>query len=96
MLHDTAVLLFAITSGFACSGIVANLYHLLNGEKGRFGRGVYLATMVVAGPSVLFERAAQAWQQKSCSWIAFWLAALVVGYWSFALGLLILQVALAL
>ena len=96
MFHDTAVLLFAITSGFTCSGIVANLYHLLNGEKDRFGRGVYLATMVIAGPSKLFERAADAWRQKNCSWIAFWLATLVAGYWSFALGLLILQIALAL
>lgn len=96
MLHETAVLLFAITTGFACSGIVANLYHLLDDKKNRFGRGVYIATMVVAGPSELFERAAQAWQQKTCSWIGFWLAALIAGYWSFALGLLILQIALAL
>ena len=96
MFHDTAVLLFAITSGFACSGIVANLYRMLNGKEQRFGRGVYLATMVIAGPSELFERAVTAWRQKSCSWIAFWLAALVAGYWSFALGLLILQIALAL
>ena len=96
MFHDTAVLLFAITTGFACSGIVANLYHLLNGKKDRFGRGVYLTAMVVAGPSELFERAAKAWRQKNCSWIAFWLAAAVAGYWSFAIGLFVIELALAL
>lgn len=96
MLHETAVLLFSITTGFACSGIVANLYHLLNGRKERLGRRVYLATMVVAGPSELFERSAKSWREKNCSWLTFWLAAAVAGYWSFALGLLIIQVALAL
>jgi hypothetical protein len=96
MLHETAVLLFSITAGFTCSGIVANVYRLVNGKKDRFGRSVYLATMVVAGPSELFERTASSWRQKKCSWIAFWLAAAVAGYWSFVLGLLVIQVALAL
>jgi hypothetical protein len=96
MFHETAVFLYSITTGFACSGIVANLYHLLNGKKDRLGRSVYLATMVVAGPSELFERSAKARHEKNCSWIAFLLAVAVAGYWSFVLGLLIIQIALAL
>src|SRR3954453_17793857 len=74
MFHETAVFLYSITTGFACSGIVANLYHLLNGKKDRLGRSVYLATIIVAGPSEFFERSAKARHEKNCSWIAFLLA----------------------
>jgi hypothetical protein len=96
MVHETAVLLYAITTGFTCSGIVANLYRVLSrGDKDRFGRGVYLASMVIAGPNELLERAAKAWREKSCSWIAFWLAAAVAAYWGLAIGLFALEVALA-
>ena len=38
--------------------------------------------------------AARAWRSKDCSAVAFWLAAAISGYWSFALGLFVLQVAL--
>ena len=96
MFHDIAVLLFAITAGFTASGIVANLYRLLSGErKDALNRTVYYASLAIAGPSVLFENAAQEWRQKKCSWMTFWLAAAVAGYWSLALGLFIIQVALA-
>jgi hypothetical protein len=97
MLHTMVVLLFAITTGFTASGIVSNLYRLIvGGRKEDFGRTVYYASMVVAGPSVLFENAAKAWREKSCSKLAFWLAAAVAGYWSLALGLFVIEVALAL
>jgi hypothetical protein len=97
MFHNAAVLLFAITTGFTASGIVSNLYRLITAKrKEDFGRTVYYASMVVAGPSVLFENAAKAWREKNCSKLAFWLAAAVAGYWSLALGLFIIEVALAL
>lgn len=97
MLHSTIVLLFAITAGFTASGIAANLYGLIcGGKKEKYGRTVYLGSMVVAGPAVLFERAAKARREKSCSGVAFFLATLVSGYWSFAIGLFVLEVALAL
>jgi hypothetical protein len=97
MFHSAAVLLFAITAGFTASGIVSNLYRLIAGErKEGIGRTVYYASLVIAGPSVLFENAAKAWREKSCSRLAFWLAAAVAGYWSLALGLCIIEVALAL
>lgn len=97
MFHNAAVLLFAITTGFTASGIVSNLYRLITGgRKEQFGRTVYYTTMVIAGPSALFEAAAKSWREKSSSKLAFWLAAAVAGYWSLALGLFIIEVALAL
>jgi hypothetical protein len=97
MLHSTFVLLFAITGGFTVSGIAANLYGLAcRNKKDKYGRTVYLGSMVLAGPSVLFERVARAHQEKSCSLSAFFLATAVAGYWSLAIGLLVLELALAL
>lgn len=97
MFHDIALLLFAITAGLTASGIVANAYRLTEvALKAKPNRTVYHISMVVAGPSVLLENAAKAWKENNCTWIAFWLAAAVAGYWSLALGLLILELALAL
>jgi hypothetical protein len=96
MLHNAMVALFAITSGFTASGIVANLYRLLvkkgEGWAARIG---YVAVMVIAGPTVLFDNAARSWRKKGCSATAFWLAAAVSSYWSFALGLFVLQLAMS-
>lgn len=97
MIHDTVVLLFAITAGFTASGIVANVYRLF--ARGRETGGVrtaYYVSMIVAGPSVLFENAAKALREKACSKLAFWLAAAVSGYWSLALGLFLIEIGLSL
>jgi len=51
--------------------------------------------MVVAGPNVLFENATLSFRTKACSSFAFWLAAAISAYWSFALGLLIIQIGMA-
>lgn len=97
MIHDIIVLLFAITVGFTASGISANLYRLFpRSQDTNVGRTAYYISMVVAGPSVLFENAARALQEKNCSRLAFWLAATISGYWSLAIGLLLIEIALAL
>jgi|SRR5579871_1192691 len=97
VLHDLVVVLFALASGFTASGIIANTYRLMASDKGgSLGRAAYVAVMIFAGPNVLFENAAKAWRQKSCTAVAFWLAAAVSGYWSFAIGLLVIQLGLAL
>lgn len=95
MLHDVIVAVYVITAGFTLSGVAANLYRLIAGNDDRFGRTIYLATMVVAGPNVLFEKAVAALREKRCSRIAFWLAAAVACYWSLVLGLFLLSVLLA-
>ena len=88
---------FAIAAGFTASGISASLYRLLFKESATsLGRVIYIAVMILAGPNVLFESAAKAWRKKTCSAVAFWLATALVGYWSLALGLLFIQVGLAL
>ena len=96
MLRDLSVALFAITAGFTASGIAANLYRILASKPASTGgRLTYLAVMVVAGPSVLFENAANSLRAKSCSRPAFWLAAAICAYWSLAIGLLVIEIALA-
>jgi hypothetical protein len=52
--------------------------------------------MVVAGPSVLFDNAAKKLQAKACSSWAFLLAAGIAGYWSFIIGLFVLEFGLSL
>ncbi|HEX3430597.1 MAG TPA: hypothetical protein VHT03_06895 [Rhizomicrobium sp.] len=95
-MHDLVVALFALSSGFTASGIIACIYRMLAGDKGSsLGRAAYVALMIFAGPNVLFENAAKAWREKSCSAVAFWLAAAVSGYWSFAIGLLVIQLGMA-
>ena len=97
MLHEVTVILFALAAGFTASAIVANLYRLVADKpQSNMGKTVYMAVMVVAGPSVLFENAAKSFRAKGCSGWAFWLAAAVAGYWSFAIGLFVLNITLAL
>lgn len=97
LLHDLLVALFVTTAGLTTSGIVANIYRLAKDHStAAANRAVYLAVMVVAGPSVLFDNAARARRKKECSNIAFWLAAAASFYWSLALGLFVVSVALAL
>ena len=93
---DILLVGFATLAGFTASGIFANLYRLLADKPettgGRIG---YIAVMVVAGPNVLFANAATSFRAKSCSGFAFWLAAAISAYWSFALGLFMIQIGLA-
>lgn len=96
MFRDFIVVLFAVAAGFTASGIVANTYRLLGKKpESLSARAGYIAVMVFAGPSVLFDNAARAWRNKNCSAAAFWLAAALSGYWSMALGLLVIQIGLS-
>lgn len=91
-MHGLLIVLFAIAFGFTASGITANVYRLLAKKPETLkGKIVYAGVMVLAGPSVLFENAANSFKAKKCSGIAFWLASAVVGYWSFVLGLFVLN-----
>ncbi len=95
-MHDALVVLYATTAGFTASGICANAYRLCAKDaRSSLGRAVYVAVMVIAGPSVLFENAVRAWRKKSCTGAALGIAAAISGYWSLALGLLVIQIAMA-
>ena len=96
MFHGLTIILFAIAIGFTASGITANTYRLIASKPETMrGKIIYAGVMVLAGPSVLFENAATSLRTKKCSRIAFWLAAAVAGYWSFVLGLLVLNMYVA-
>jgi hypothetical protein len=96
MVRDLLVVLFAMAAGFTASGLVANTYRLLAKKaENPFQKTAYIAVMVVAGPNVLFENAAASVRAKSCSRVAFFLAAAVTAYWSFAIGLFILDLAIS-
>jgi hypothetical protein len=96
MIHNLLVFLYALTGGLALSGIIANIYRLLTAKKSetKSGRTAYYIVMVVAGPTVLLDNAARSWRTKSCSTIAFWLAAALSAYWSFIIGLFAMSIAL--
>jgi hypothetical protein len=97
MRHELYMVLFPFAAGLTASGIAANLYRLVVRKKAEtgFARMTYLAVMVIAGPSVLFDNAAKAWRSKSGSWLSFCVAASIASYWSLAIGLLVIQLAFA-
>jgi hypothetical protein len=85
-------LLFAVAGGLTLSGIAANFYRILARKPvSRSETMVYLAVMAVAGPSVLFNNATRSFRSKACSTAAYAFAVAIAGYWSFALGLVILS-----
>ena len=88
------LMLFSITAGFTASAITANLYRVAGIKAESTGSKLFRsAVLIVAGPSVLFESAMRGFMKRTWAPISFWLAAMVVLYWSLGLGLLVLQVA---
>ena len=86
------ILLFALAGGLTVSGIAANIYRILARKPvGRLETMLYYAVMTVAGPSVLFNNATKSFRSQACSTSAYAFAITIAGYWSFALGLLILS-----
>jgi hypothetical protein len=96
-MHEFLVFLFAIAAGITASGLTANIYGLLGGEPTtRLSTVIHYAVMIVAGPVVLAANSTRSFRQKECSRAAYALALVFSGYWSFAMGLFILSVAVGL
>ncbi|MBV9331139.1 MAG: hypothetical protein JOZ55_06270 [Alphaproteobacteria bacterium] len=94
MAKDLMVVVFAMAAGFTLSGITANFYRLCVGHTDKdYQNNPHLLVMVVAGPSVMIERAAASLRAQTCTKPAFWLASALAGYWSFVLGLFLLDIA---
>jgi hypothetical protein len=92
-LKDLIILLFAVAGGLTLSGIAANLYRILARKPASQPESmVYFAVMAVAGPSVLFNNATKSFRSQACSGTAYLFAVMIAGYWSFALGLMILSI----
>jgi hypothetical protein len=86
------MLLFSLAAGLTVSGIVANLYRLLaHKPESRPEKLVYFAVITLAGPSVLFNNATRSFRGKACSAAAYLFTVTLTGYWSFALGAIILS-----
>ena len=92
MVRDLIVAFFAIAAGFTASGIVANSYKLVTREQELSKLMWNVPLMAVAGPNVIFGTAATSLRTKNCSSFAFCLATAISGYWSFVLGLFLLNV----
>lgn len=95
-MHSFIVFLFAIAAGITASGLIASIYRLVASEpKTRIGTAILYAVMVVAGPVVLFGNSTKSYRKKECSKMAYALAIALSGYWSFAMGVLILLICAA-
>ena len=94
MVKDFVVVMFAMAAGFTLSGIVESLYRLVARQPAN--EEPHLLVMVVAGPNVLLQGAAKSMRRQNLSQPMFWLAAAVAGYWSFVLGLFLLNLVVAL
>ena len=90
-MHSFIVFLFTIAAGITASGLIGSLYRLVASEpKTRTATVLHYAVMVIAGPVILFGNSTKSYRKKECSKIAYALAVALSGYWSFAMGVLIL------
>jgi hypothetical protein len=96
MVRDLMVALFAIAAGFTISGLVANSYRLATGEREQTKLLSNIALMALAGPNVLFGTATASLRARNSSGFAFCLAAGVSSYWSFVIGLFLLNLVVVL
>ena len=90
------VLFLVIASGFTASGIVASLYRILaRSPESDFAKIIRNGVYVIAGPTVFFGTATHALKTKEISPPLYLLALLALCYWSFAIGLFVLNVAIS-
>jgi len=92
-MHPLFVAFLAVAAGFTASGIVASLYRIVarspQSDREKMVRQIVL---VVAGPTVFFNAATRMLMTKELSPLLFSFAVMALSYWSFALGLLILNI----
>lgn len=91
------LLLYIVAVGLTASGIIASLYRLAGAKaQSANGKMVRNAIMVFAGPVVLLETAIRGLRNKKWQKHWVWFATAGVAYWSLALGMFVLQIALSL
>jgi hypothetical protein len=95
-MHEVTVFFFAVAGGLTISGIVANIYRLVVAvAKDLPYTTLHWVIMVLAGPSLLFENASQSVRTKKCSIPGYCFAIGLSLYWSFAIGLFMLNMYIA-
>lgn len=94
-MHPFLVAFFAVAAGFTASGIVASLYRIV-ARSPQSAREIFVRqiVLVVAGPTVFFNIATRMLVTNELSPLLFSVAVLALSYWSFALGLFILNIAI--
>lgn len=95
-MHGLLVVFFSVTAGFTASGIVASAYRIVVPSPKSDGQQVVRnVVLAVAGPTVFFGTATRLLLTKELSPSLFSLAIMALSYWSFALGLFVLNVAIS-
>ena len=95
-MHTVIVFLFAVGAGMSAAGLISSLYQLVADEPStRLGTLVLYTVMVVAGPVVLAGNSTRSYRNKECSKLAYAMALILSVYWSFATGLFILSMVVA-
>jgi len=96
-MHAIMITLFAICAGMTAAGLISSIYRLLANEPStKLGTFILYAVMMVAGPVVLADNSTRSFRKKECSKTAYALALVLSLYWSFATGLFILSLVVAL
>jgi len=100
---DLIVLGYAGAVGFVAAGITSSFYRMITAEPARFGffgeTALALVTTVVfcalTGPVIIMERAivARRLERSPIRWFA--MGTLIAAIWSCCLGLLVLEIVLA-
>jgi hypothetical protein len=95
-MHGLLVVLFAVAAGFTASGIVASIYRIVATSPESDGqKTVRHVVLAVAGPTVFFGTATRLLLKKELSPLLFSFAIMALSYWSFAVGLFVLNVAIS-
>jgi len=96
-MHAIMITLFAVCAGMTAAGLISSIYRLLANEPStKLGTFILYAVMMVAGPVVLADNSTRSFRKKECSKTAYALALVLSLYWSFATGLFILSLVVAL
>ena len=96
-MHAIMITLFAVCAGMTAAGLISSIYRLLANEPStKLGTFILYAVMMVAGPVVLADNSTRSFRKKECSKTAYALALVLSLYWSFAIGLFILSLVVAL
>jgi hypothetical protein len=95
-MNGFVLILFAVAAGFTASGIVASVYRLIaEPPESESARWIRNSVLVIAGPTVFFGVATRAYLKEELSAGLLLMAILALSYWSFAIGLFVLNVVVA-
>ena len=96
-------LLICIVAGFVTSKIIANFCLMITGQRGQLqfkprtevGRVLAIGVVTFTGPATLFDHSIAAQRTGSQPLPYLWMSLSLVLFWSYLLGLFVVQLALA-